>query len=209
MDRPQQCTALLVLSAALFTTTQCTRPATMAQISDARDNANVPSVAAAPLPGPALQGKAGGEVLRFEFEGGDLRAKVLSHPAPEMWLVFPAARDQGQSHNSNVSTDGVKVELPPEAKRLLRLQWETALPAAYDWELGGVSSVSARSLLSATIMQSSQKASLELTKVIVDAPGGRRPLTLGEGVDLASFVGKAVFEIVEQAKGFKKSKSMS
>jgi hypothetical protein len=36
---------------------------------------------------------ADGEVLPFEFAGGDLRAAVLAHPVPDVWLTFSRSKE--------------------------------------------------------------------------------------------------------------------
>ena len=201
MNRSQQCVAFLAITVTLFATAQCTRPAAKAQSADAQINANTVIVAAEPVPGPALQGRVEGKVLLFDFKGQDLRANALAHPPPEVWLVFPTGKGHAQSTEEVDS--GVKVELPLEAQKLVREQWETALPAIYDWELGDVPSVESRRLLTVYIIQSSMKASRELRKVMIEAPDGRRPMASDEATDVASFVGKAAFDVVQQAKKFK------
>lgn len=164
------------------------------------DSALIPSSRA--KEGPLLQGKAAGVVSPFHLTGRNLREAVITHPYPEVWLAF-AVRSPTEAPRDAPSDDNaaaLRVELPPEAKRVLQSQWGMALAANYDLEFGGITEAGVRAQHSVTIINSSMNAALELRKILIDAPDGRRPISHDEADDLARFIGASAFDVIKQAQ---------
>jgi hypothetical protein len=109
-----------------------------------------------------------------------------------VWLQFEGPIEHG--------TGARKVVLPAEARELLKAQWERALAAKYDWELGENLDASTRQRLSIVIWNAADDAQSGLTKVEIEAPNGKRNISAGEAGDLVHFISEAVFDIVRQVK---------
>ena len=119
---------LALLSTAVVSNSQCNRPATDA-LAHAQ-NGSESNTEAVPVSEPALQGRAAGEVRPFSLAGDDIKASLLAHPAPEVWLVFEPSMGGGQSQGARANRGDVtlKVELPPEGNRRCHLTGQRRLP---------------------------------------------------------------------------------
>ena len=197
MDKYKQLLVSATTCAIIIIAAKCIRPVVEARHSTALQvNANT-AVYKKPT---ASRGEAEGEVLPFDFTGDGLRTAVLSHPAPKTWLVYRPLKLRDKVEGAQGARPATRVELPQEAERVLRTHWEFAISAQYDWEMTYVSDVEKRTQLSVAIINSSQRAASELTKIPIDAPDGTRPITLDEANDLVQFTGQAVVDVVKQAK---------
>lgn len=194
MNRLQCASTIAIAFLTLAAGTQCARPNVSAQ-QDAKGVGAAVRVVSGPASAPALQGRPEAEVLPFEYRGTDLRAEVLARPAPDVWLSFDAQGAPG--------TPAARVELPAEAKELFKEQWEVALAARYELDLGNTADVQTRVTLMNRIFNAGQKTARGLTRIEITAPDGMRPLTLGEANALSYLIGRHVVSVVEQAKEYR------
>jgi hypothetical protein len=202
MNRPQRALALLTLTTAVISTSQCAYPNALVS---SRVGQDVPTgtVGVRNVPSPKLEGKAEGRLAPFKYEGQDLRDAVLAHPAPEVWLRFPATEGKDPAPSDDGTERAVRVELPPEAQRLINSQWSGRLASEYDWHYGEVANAQERVNLSVRMAQVSQQTALQLREVFIEAPDGRRPLSMNEANSVAQFINQSVAKVIEQAKASK------
>lgn len=151
-----------------------------------------------PPPGPASQGKVEGHLPSLR-PAGDLKEFLTTHPAPEIWLIF--ARPAGQNGGpSNDQAEGLKVELPPQAIGLLQTQWKAVLLSRYKEDVEGLPDVESFTREDALIARASSDALQGLTKVTIDAPDGKRPISWREAEGLVRFVNVKSSELIAEVK---------
>jgi hypothetical protein len=143
-----------------------------------------------------VQGKASGEVLPFNPTRENLRASLSAHPVPEVWLTFTP--DKAQSKLPGEDRAAVRVELPPEAKKILSRHWEAAIAYYYNTEIAGVPDAKSFERESLALADSYSNALQELSKLEIDAPDGRRKISLDEAGSLASFLSASASNVIEQ-----------
>jgi hypothetical protein len=167
-----------------------------------QDGAKV-DVGSTPPPEPASPGKAAGRVLPLRLEG-DLKESVVTHPAPEIWLIFtaPARRNVGQGADQ---AEGLKVELPPQAVSILRVQWKAVLTSRYKQDVEGLPDAESFRREDGLIARASLDALQGLTKVPINAPDGERTISWREAEDLVHFINTTSSDLVRQAKDHKGS----
>ena len=145
-----------------------------------------------PTPDPN-HGKAAGELLPFKLTSEDLRAAVLAHPVPEMWLVFPASMEPVPKQDDSVSGSAltIRVELPPEAKKALSSYWRYLLSVRRDTSL-------------VDMINTRNDTFRELQKIELDSPSGRRTIARDEAEELVEFIGKAELDLMDQVAPYRK-----
>jgi hypothetical protein len=210
MEKHQQKKSLLpILAVLVLPLASCSRPPISAQgarnsptitagggaISTPTPDPNIPRNTGGgiivPTPDPN-HGKAAGELLPFEPAGDNLKASLLAHPPPDVWLVFPASVGQGQKQDNsmNGSTSTIKVELPPEAKKELSSYWRYLLSVRRDTSL--IEMINAR-----------HDAERELQKIQLDPPDGRRPIARDEAEELVEFIRQSELDLMDQADKYR------
>jgi hypothetical protein len=138
-------------------------------------------------------------VLPFKFQGGDLEAAMLSHPAPEVWLVAPARKTRGEDSGESPE----KAELSQEAKNIVSSYWGTLLAAGYRLEVARIPDPEDRRMEILSIGMARQTFLRELVKMRVSAPDGPRLVSSSEAVAVLEFVDRAAAGVIRQAKKFK------
>jgi hypothetical protein len=152
-----------------------------------------PTVIPAPVtihpPAPALQGNANGTVRPFKRMQRSLKDSILSHPVPQVSLVF-ILEDKRSAK--------ITVELPAAARKLLLDCWKAELAFYYKkafepsrpdkrindkYALGGVNS---------TVLSG-------LEGITIDTPTGRRKISWDEAGDLVRFMAEAAQQVIAQA----------
>ncbi len=127
---------------------------------------------------------ADGKILPFKFQGDDLEAAMLSHPAPEVWLVAPARKMRGE--DSAESSE--KIELSQEAKNIVSSYWKTLLAAGYRLEVARIPDSEARRMEILSIGMARQTFLQELPRTKVSTPDGPRLLLSSEVASVLEFV---------------------
>lgn len=154
-----------------------------------------------PPPGPASQGKVEGHMPPLTA-AGNLKEFLTTHPAPEIWLVF--ARPMGWNGGpSNNQTEGLKVELPAQAISILQTQWKAVVASRYKEDVEGLPDVESFTREDASIARASTDALQGLTKVTIDAPDGKRPISWREAEGLVHFVNAKSSELIAGSKEHK------
>lgn len=158
-------------------------------------------------PAPAWEGKAAGEVQPFDPVGETLKASLLAHPAPEVWLAFPPAA--GQAHPQNTASGGdeptaIRVNLPPEAVARLSAYWRETLLFRYELDIKGAGDGQSHMKMIDRLVYANNHAGGGLAEMQIDAPDGRRAISHGEARDVMTFINHSAQAIIEQAKEYKK-----
>ena len=150
-------------------------------------------------PKPALQASVAGQVKPFKLMRGGLKTSIFAHPVPQVWLVFPPS---GQNASK------MTVALPSDARKSLSDCWDAELEYRYkkafeprslqkriedDYALGRVN----MSVLS------------KLESIDIDTPTGKRKISGDEVGAIIGFLALAAQNVVEQAKEYKRPKSMA
>jgi hypothetical protein len=194
---------LALLAITVSASAQCGKSPTTAQ----GQSKSEPRIAAGavPMPGPALQGKAAGEVLPFAFKNKSLKTSLLNHPMPELWLSFPVQGNQGkqQSASPGKNESTVRVELPVKARKLLAAHWKTALTYNYNTEITRPPNGDIFHRQMVEMANSYLNVQQALMKIEIEAPDGRRMISHDEAQDLGYFLNVAAVEVAEQAKKYK------
>lgn len=160
-----------------------------------------------PGPNPAWQGKAAGGVQPFGPVGEDLKASLLGHPAPEVWLAFPPAAGQEDSRNTASGGDEpatIRVDLPPEAVASLSAYWRETLALRYELDINdGGHDGQAHGEMVAKLFNASTQTGNGLMKMQIVAPDGGRAICPAEAWGVMEFVNHSAAAVIEQAKGYK------
>lgn len=149
-----------------------------------------------------LQSKVEGITQPFNPTSVNLKESVLSHPLPEVWLVFysPVKPDQPQAHRPEGQKLSMRVELPPDARHILLTQWRKVLASKYKEEIEVLPDVQSFKKEDVVIASSTNTARLELTKILIETPDGKRTLSWTEANNLVIFINKAVADVLGQIK---------
>ncbi|MGA9994632.1 MAG: hypothetical protein WBP93_04410 [Pyrinomonadaceae bacterium] len=159
---------------------------------------------------PAWQGKAAGVVQPFKLKKRSLKAALLAHPVPEVWLVFAENSNKGQppSTASESKEAFITVQLPPEAKSILNSFWKVALEYEYyrvfEKKKHSVQDNTDRFLAWAYYHEGMIG---KLRQVEIDAPGGRRTISDDEARELLPFTHKAAIDLMEREKAYQKEQA--
>ncbi|HEX8284490.1 MAG TPA: hypothetical protein VF588_14085 [Pyrinomonadaceae bacterium] len=185
---------------ALFTPASCIKSRESHGNTASVTNTAVVSVV---RPSLAFEGKAAGEVQPFKPVGEDLEASLSAHPAPDVWLTFPAAAGQTRSQSTPPGEDestAIRVALPPEAGAVLSALWKLSLISHYRLQIDGArDGVSSRNMM-VTHMNATTRAQVELEKMQIDAPDGRRAISPDEAGELVKFINVSARAIIEEVK---------
>jgi hypothetical protein len=139
---------------------------------------------------PALEAKAFGEVKPFKRTRPSLKASILAHPIPEASLVFilPDKKDSQ-----------VTVQLPKEAKKLLLGCWKAELTFYYlrAFEVHDLQTRINEANVFGNIVGDTH---VQLQKLSIDTPTGRRNISLNEAVSLTHLLNNSAQKVVNEAK---------
>ena len=188
---------LSLLPILVFASIQCSKTTSEAGAQERPKIVAVPG--AIKPPAPALQGTATGEVQSFKFRQQGLKASVLAHPVPQVSLLFVLGEKQAST---------VKVELPPEARKFLLDCWKAEI--AYYYKRAFESSpLEKRINEKYALGRVNQSVLSNLETVTIDTPTGKRRISWDEAGDLVRFMAEAAQQVVEQAKEYKRPKSIA
>jgi hypothetical protein len=153
-------------------------------------------------PHPAWEGKAAGDAQPFERNNADLKTALLSQPVPDVWLEFAESQREGQpsSRTSEGAEPIIKVTLPPNAQKILKLFWKEALKFDYNEAFAKPRKAQEGFDRDMAWMSYHAKTELNLQQVEIAAPDGRRTISDVEATALALFAHKASISLVEKAK---------
>ena len=141
-------------------------------------------------PAPALEAKAEGEVKPFKRTQLDLKASVMAHPIPEATLVF-TLKDKKETK--------VIVQLPEEAKKLLKDCWHAELMFYYlrTFEIHDFETrINERAAFGKLVGDTHAK----LQELMIDTPTGRRKISFNEAVRLTHLLNNSAQCVVNEAK---------
>jgi hypothetical protein len=201
--RKQSLTWLIPLTLIFTLAARCDNSLDVVQQAQIQSKAGV-QVVVAQSPAPAFQGVAGGELALFKHQENNLKASVLAHPVPEVWLVFavPAESEKPQGiGNASVAT--VKVELPQEAEQTIQSQWELVLARQYEREVVGLRDVKSGISNDVAVANSFLNTGRELQKLLINAPDGKRNISQDEAYSIASFINASAVDVIKQVKKYK------
>jgi hypothetical protein len=170
--------------------------------ADQQSGSKVITTATRNPPPPIPQGKAAGESIPFARAGEDIREAIMGHPFPKVWLTFTTSSKQGppQSDSPDSGESTVKVELPDEANQLLRTYWQTYLNATYNMDIKGMPDAESYRSQMVIADRSADDTEQKLMKIDIEAPNGRRKISLDEARDLTSLISGFAKDIINQAK---------
>ncbi|HEX8177812.1 MAG TPA: hypothetical protein VF543_22175 [Pyrinomonadaceae bacterium] len=195
MERYQLKMNLLLLLPVLVTSLAgCSRPTASVQRAQTQNSQVITTTnggGIAPTPDPT-HGKAAGELQPFNPTSEDWQASLSTHPAPNVWLVFPATmgQEQPQDTSNGRSASTIKVELPPKAKEVLVTYWKYLLTIRPNTDL-------------IDIGNALNRARNELQKIRINAPSGWRVISWDEAESLVDFVDSSFHELMEQVRKYR------
>ena len=154
---------------------------------------------------PTWEGTADGDLSPLLLDGGDLKASVLSHPLPKVFLSFKASEMQrGTSAAVSIQTDAVmRVDLSSTINVTLASLWHAELEYSYKKEIEGISSGQAQVNEQREVLRSIIATIEFLKRQTIDAPNGRRNISENEALDILRFMRASVESVTEQAQKFK------
>lgn len=204
MDARRQSLTWLIPLTLIFTlAAKCDNSLSVMQEAQSHSNMGV-RVVAIQSPAPALQGMAGGETALFNHPANDLKASVLAHPVPQVWLVFPVLSEAHRARAiDNPSLPTIKVDLPQEAAPTIQAQWEVVLACQYERDVTGIQNAQSGMNFDIAVANSFLHTRRELQKLSIDAPDGRRNISQDEADSIASFINASAVDVIKQARQYK------
>ncbi len=158
-----------------------------------------------PQPHAAIEGKAVGRVIPFKPSGDDLKAALLVHPSPELWLEFPAATGIGET--PAISATGtekmVRIDLPVAALKALSDCWEVYLSAHYNISVEPLRDANGLFKEKMRLANAIDETSDELRKSKIAAPDGTRDISYYEAEDLMERFHVMAVEVIQQGLQYK------
>lgn len=149
--------------------------------------------------GFANQARVDGVVTPFNSTDNNLRTSFLNQPVPEVWLLF-ADKNSDISESELSDKNEIRVELPTEAKNLLKSYWETSLMCNFNTEIEKTQNADDYKENLTQLIRVASTTKNDLQKVFVKAPNETRPISYEEAGDLISFISSSAVEVTEQAK---------
>ena len=144
-----------------------------------------PQVRVIEPPVPSVEGKAMGKLKPLNHKK-DLRSALLAHPTPEIWLEFPNPQSRERSDRAKTTGDSpvIKVQLPPEAKRLLREHWKAICVYYYSELIGKKSPRAVRVKRLADMYYANAVVITNLETMAISVPDGSRMISLNEAGEI-------------------------
>lgn len=124
---------------------------------------------------------------------------ILSHPAPEMWFIFPCQRNE--SAQGNECIDGkIKREFSPKLKKMVAEQWRDSMGFAYKDLLKKFTKPQELMNAEAVFFNEADDFIKKVQNVIVEAPLGSRNISNKEAEEIMTFLAKSSRETIQTAK---------
>lgn len=128
-----------------------------------------------------------------ELADGSLDA-VLSVSPPEIRLIILC---QGQNKDCR---EAYKVELPDDARELLKEYWKKVLTNRYEHDFVAVKTPENVIRLDEEQLGNFVEFERSLRKLNIDAAEGRRNISITESAQIAKFTTKCAFQVLKKAK---------